>query len=60
MISMAKESITRKTGDEEQPPPKDDAAPGRESEEEHQDSQQIQSPSLLVLGCNAMEVLRLR
>ena len=60
MISMAKDSITRKTGDEEQPGTADEGGAGRESDEEAEDSQTIQSPSLLVLGCNAMEVLRLR
>ena len=62
MITMAKESITRKTGDEEQPSTVDEGGAGREGADgdEPKDSQEIQSPSLLVLGCNATEVLRLR
>ena len=57
---MAKVSISRKHGELEQPEKKSEDEAGKESDEEPKDDNSIQSPSLLILACNTVEVLRLR
>jgi len=60
MINMANVSISRRRGEEEQPGKKVQDEAGKESDEEKILNDQIQSPSMLILACNVVEVLRLR